>query len=141
MLFLTLTLDVPDAFKPVIVELFRKEGLLENVRAEIDPAKLFFADFGILEADEDEWSVRRRKSNNQTMDSFRKKWLPNPKKSDSLDPDSLRAKNVTRWRRCIRCAAVMEEPDKRHTMQWFVMQQRRCYCSGYWNALDPGKRA
>jgi mediator of RNA polymerase II transcription subunit 16, fungi type len=146
----------PDAFKSVIVELFRKEGLLDGVREEIEPAKLFFADFEMLEVDEDADSVRKRKKAGVTMDCFRKAWLVNPKKSSvkttgqevvngnaGLDANAglggAGGRQGARWRRCARCAAVMEDVlTQRQALQWLVMQQRRCFCSGYWDTLAPG---
>jgi len=140
----------PEAFKTVIVELFRSEGLLAGVREEINPAELFFADFEMLEVDEDAVSVRARKAKDRTMDCFRKSWLVNPKKNSSGKPasTSLEANpNVVlggfgsgRWRRCVRCAAVMEDVlTQKQTLQWLVMQQRRCFCSGYWITLTTGE--
>ncbi|TVY15907.1 Mediator of RNA polymerase II transcription subunit 16 [Lachnellula arida] len=120
----------PEAFKVVIAELFRKEGLLAGVRSEIEPAKLFFADFALLEVDEDAVSVAKRKAQKSTIDCFRKGWLANPRKGEE----------GRRWRRCARCAAVMEDVlTERRALQWLVMQTRRCYCSGYWNTLAPGE--
>lgn len=140
---------IPDAFKSVIWELFRKEGLLDGVREEIEPAKLFFADFGMLEVDEDEGSLRKRKRSAMTMDCFRKTWLVNPRKSDMQqenggnglqDANSNGGRQGARWRRCARCASVMEDVlSPRQALQWLVMQQRRCFCSGYWDTLNPGK--
>lgn len=156
----------PDAFKPVIVELFRKEGLLDAVKDEIEPAKLFFADFNILEVDEDAASVTKRRKSGLTMDCFRKGWLvnPPPKKAGLMNGSGLDGENGNgsaggaqdgagaaglaagtgkqgaRWRRCARCAAVMEDVvTQRQALQWLVMQQRRCFCSGYWNTLAPGE--
>lgn len=151
----------PDAFKPVIVELFRKGGLLETVRDDIEPAKLFFADFSLLEVDEDATSVAKRKNSGMTMDCFRKTWLENPKKrkgrndrvtqnvaaggdaNGSGNPAQDGAgggRQVARWRRCARCAAVMEDVlTERRVLQWLIMQQRRCYCSGWWDTLAPGE--
>ncbi|KAH8662907.1 mediator of RNA polymerase-like protein II transcription subunit 16 [Tricladium varicosporioides] len=141
----------PDAFKMVIVELFKREGLLENVRDDIEPAKLFFADFTLLEVDEDAVSVARRKNAGLTMDCFRKAWLENPKKklqhADSKDAEkdganggNANGRQVARWRRCARCAAVMEDMlSERRALQWLIMQQRRCFCSGYWDTLNPGQ--
>lgn len=140
--------SIPDAFKPVIVELFRKEGLLDSVRQEIEPAKLFFADFAMLEVDEDAVSVGKRKRNGMTMDSFRKGWLVNPKRGEVENVNSAPESGVlgqggrqsARWRRCNRCAAVMEDVlSQRQALQWLVMQQRRCFCSGYWNTLESGR--
>jgi mediator of RNA polymerase II transcription subunit 16 len=123
----------PEAFKSVIVELFRTEGLLEGVRGEIEPAKLFFADFNLLEVDEDSVSVARRKALNSTMDCFRKAWLRNPSKGEE-------GRQTQRWRRCTRCGAVMEDVlTERRALQWMVMQQRRCFCGGYWDTLAPGE--
>lgn len=141
----------PDAFKTVIVELFKREGLLESVRDDIEPAKLFFADFTLLEVDEDTVSVARRKNAGLTMDCFRKAWLENPKKklqrADSKDGEkdgangaNANGRQVARWRRCARCAAVMEDVlTERRALQWLIMQQRRCFCSGYWDTLNPGQ--
>ena len=164
----------PDMFKNVIVELFRKEGLLDAVKDEIEPARLFFADFTMLEVDEDPISIAKRKALGKTMDCFQKRWLVNPEKK-ALTSSSAGASgpegpslagNVNgglgtaqdgsavgggglmgaggrqgaRWRRCARCAAVMEDVlTQRTALQWLVMQQRRCFCSGYWDTLAPGE--
>jgi len=162
----------PDAFKSVIVELFRKEGLLDAVQEEIEPARLFFADFTMLEVDEDAVSVWRREALAKTMDCFQKRWLVNPEKKSSFSvigsggegTSQNRTTNTSpgtaqegsavgtgglmgaggrqgaRWRRCARCAAVMEDVlTQRSALQWLVMQQRRCFCSGYWDTLAPGE--
>jgi mediator of RNA polymerase II transcription subunit 16 len=175
----------PDAFKSVIVELFKKEGLLDAVKEEmIDPAKLFFADFTMLEVDEDAVSVGKRKALGRTMDCFQKRWLVNPEKillSPSSSTTTAAAATTgaegssqtgnanananaslgaaqdgggvgsgglmgaggrqgARWRRCARCTAVMEDVlTQRVALQWLVMQQRRCFCSGYWDTLAPGE--
>jgi mediator of RNA polymerase II transcription subunit 16 len=133
--------SIPDVFKSVIVELFRKEGLLESVREEIEPAKLFFADFAMLEVDEDSVSVGKRKRSGLTMDCFRKGWLVNPQKSKAAGGlFGTGGRQDARWRRCARCAAVMEDVlSQRQALQWLVMQQRRCFCSGYWDTLPPGE--
>lgn len=149
----------PDVFKSVIVELFRKEGLLAAVEEEIDPTQLFFADFTMLEVDEDPTTVRKRKNLGKTMDCFRKTWLTNPPKRSSSSHDlqsgngegeltgspeagangNSQARHGARWRRCARCAAVMEDSTfSRQALQWLMMQQRRCFCSGYWDTLPPG---
>ncbi|PBP22582.1 mediator of RNA polymeras-like protein II transcription subunit 16 [Diplocarpon rosae] len=142
--------SIPDALKSVIVELFRPEGLLDAVQEEIEPAKLFFADFTMLEVDEDRASIERRRKLHTTMDGFRKGWLANPvTKADATEASARASQGLTtgsgrqgaRWRRCARCAAVMEDiMPQRQALQWLVMQQRRCYCSGYWDTLAPGER-
>lgn len=165
----------PDAFKSVIVELFKKEGLLDGVKEEIEPARLFFADFTMLEVDEDAVSVGKRKALGKTMDCFQKRWLVNPEKKNISSTSATAAPGAegssqagnanpslgaaqdgnavgsgglmgaggrqgARWRRCARCAAVMEDVlTQRTALQWLVMQQRRCFCSGYWDTLGPGE--
>jgi mediator of RNA polymerase II transcription subunit 16, fungi type len=180
---------IPDTFKSVIVELFREEGLLDAVRDEIEPARLFFADFAMLEVDDDVRSVRERRRRGMTMDCFRKTWLANPatgKKDGSPSGPSAAAvaarvnsggantngtngtttgagtpaatavtatgagaggagagtagPGPVRWRRCARCAAVMEDVlSNRQVLQWMVMQQRRCFCGGHWETIDAEK--
>ncbi|KAJ5047335.1 uncharacterized protein L3040_003162 [Drepanopeziza brunnea f. sp. 'multigermtubi'] len=126
----------PDAFKPVIVELFRKEGLLDGVKEQIDSSQLFFADFSMLEVDENKASVERRRRSEKTMDCFRKVWLENPPKGLAAEVNGRQG----RWRRCARCAAVMEDVlTQRQALQWLIMQQRRCFCGGFWNTIAPGK--
>lgn len=149
--------SIPDAFKGVIIELYRKEGgLLETVKEEIEPAKLFFADFSSLEVEEEKRAVERRKKSGRTMDCFRKAWLVDPVKTSGPRATSAEAqeggangpgllatngRQVARWRRCARCASVMEDVlTNRHALQWLVMQQRRCFCSGYWDTLAPGEK-
>ncbi|KUJ20418.1 mediator of RNA polymerase-like protein II transcription subunit 16 [Mollisia scopiformis] len=136
----------PDAFKTVIVELFRKEGLLETVQEEIEPAQLFFADFTMLEIDEDHASVKKRKNLGRTMDCFLKTWLRNPPSLHSSENGDSQANGSSRqgvkWRRCARCAAVMEDSmSQRPALAWLMMQQRRCFCSGYWDTLPAGQMA
>jgi mediator of RNA polymerase II transcription subunit 16 len=136
----------PQAFKAIIVELFKEDGLLEKVKEEIDPARLFFADFTLLEVDEDAASVKKRKNMGMTVDCFRKDWMVNPssksngEKNGGVESPDGAGKQVQKWKRCSRCASVMEDlVMNRQQLQWLVMQQRRCFCSGYWNTLAPGK--
>ena len=143
----------PDAFKSVIVELFREDGgLLSAVKADIKPADLFFADFEILEVDEEGVMLEKRRSKGMTMDCFRKAWLLNPMKGQGenvptaagpgsgAEGSALLGRQGARWRRCARCAAVMEDVlTQRQALQWLVMQQRRCFCSGFWDTLLPGE--
>jgi len=147
----------PDAFKTVIVELFKEGGLLDIVRGEIDPAKLFFADFEMLEVDEDSVSVNKRKGLHMTMDCFRKGWMMNPapnggtgsgsgtrvgqwRPGGSGSGNGTNGKQGARWRRCARCAAAMEDvPTQRQSLQWLIMQQRRCFCSGYFDTIATGQ--
>ncbi|CZT50349.1 uncharacterized protein RSE6_11318 [Rhynchosporium secalis] len=128
----------PDAFKSVIVELFKPGGLLEGVKEEIEPSKLFFADFEGLEVDDSPAELNVRKGKGRTMDCFRKVWLSNPPPGSAGGEGG--SKSAARWRRCARCTAVMEDvTSHRQALQWLVMQQRKCFCSGYWYVLPVGE--
>ncbi|KAL3428047.1 RNA polymerase II mediator complex subunit sin4-like protein [Phlyctema vagabunda] len=145
--------DFPNALQPAVVELFAT--LLPATREEIDPGKLFFQDFSSLEVDDDDGleggkgrQMAKRREQGMTMDSFSKRWLPNPKHLPS-SKDSANGNHATsnsggkaRWRRCARCTAVMEDIlNQKATFQWLVMQHRRCFCSGQWDTLQPGQMA
>ena len=103
---------------------------MDSVREEIEPAKLFFADFAMLEVDEDAVSVGKRRRSGMTMDSFRKEWLVNPKKAEKESGEGVNGEASSgvvggapggrpsaRWRRCARGAvaeeAVLVEVDDR----------------------------
>ena len=115
-------------------------------------ADLFFADFEILEVDEEGVMLEKRRGKGMTMDCFRKAWLLNPVKGQfenrpaaagpgsGAEGSALLGRQGARWRRCARCAAVMEDVlTQRQALQWLVMQQRRCFCSGFWDTLLPGE--
>ncbi|RKF72818.1 Mediator of RNA polymerase II transcription subunit 16 [Golovinomyces cichoracearum] len=146
----------PDAFKPVIVEIFKKGGLLEILREEIDEGRLFFDDFSMLEIDEEEANLKKMKQMNMTMDCFKKLWLKKPcakiagndtscavnDKFEDLGTRVSEKQQELKWRRCTRCASVSEDAViQRQSLQWLVMQQRRCFCSGYWCTISPGEVA
>ena len=77
----------PPPFLPVIKKLFSK-GLPE-LRDQTDPAKLFFADFDILQVQDDEYSLSRRRAKSAYVDMFRRVEL----RHKSRGPQ---------WRRCTR---------------------------------------
>lgn len=95
-------------------------------RKTVDPAKLFFAVFDILDIRED------RRSN----DGVKAEHL------DTFTKAKLKMGPTQQWRRCTRCASVMEELNpKSPGLTFMVNQQRRCPCSGTWAVLAPGKLA
>lgn len=161
---------LPPSLAPVIVELYTglevlgsgdgvvrsriigdpsNKGLLQQVRTEIDSAKLWFTDFTLLEVEEDAYSVRQRRAQARTIDCFRKIWLPaaigsSTKKSSPALPLPLPLPSTTtlRLRRCARCTATMEElMTSRPALQWLVMQQRRCFCGGFWTTVMETRAA
>lgn len=144
---------IPDALKPVVIELFKKDGILEKLREEFDESRLFFADFSLLEVDDDKASLKKRGQMNSVMDCFKKSWLKKPSigeindsvngvmmsKSEYPGAKATGNRQDLKWRRCTRCAAISEDAlAQRQPLQWLVMQQRRCFCSGYWSTVSPG---
>lgn len=107
---------IPPIFTPIIAKIFNT--YLPNITREIDPARLFFQDFTGLQLGCEEEKGR-------IMDCIKREWIPLGRK---------------RIRRCVRCAAAMEDLDNRKgAMQWLVMQARKCYCGEYWDVLGVGE--
>lgn len=141
---------LPDAMAPAISRIFSEE--LPKLRAEIDPSRLFFHDFGILglpapdtpgtNADEAALEGDALYRVRHTIDIFSRVPIElgqEPEESQGLDAKEHRPGR--RWRRCVRCAATMEDIHSvKPAVQFLIMQQRRCYCSGNWDIL-AGKRA
>lgn len=93
-------------------------------RRSVDPAKLFFATFDILDIRKDRRDVDGVKVAH--LDTFTK--------------TKLKMSPTQQWRRCTRCASVMEEFVPRSPGLTFMLtQQRRCPCSGTWAVLPHGK--
>lgn len=93
-------------------------------RKSVDPAQLFFASFDILDIQDDKRQV----------DGVRMAHL------DTFTKTKLRMAPTSQWRRCTRCASVMDEFTPRSAGLTFMMtQQRRCPCSGTWAVLPTGK--
>lgn len=116
----------PPAFLLLIKKFFTKD--LPAFRSLTDPAKLFFADFELLRIQDDSRSLAARKAKGTYVDMFKRSELQMSERSP-------------RWRRCTRCAAVMEDVFGSRPGFTFVLgQQRKCSCGGYWALLPEGKR-
>lgn len=117
--------SLPPFFLPVVKKLFAKD--VPALRKVADPAKLFFADFELLGVQEDKRSLAARRAKGVYVDMFKKVEL----RSGS---------GGARWRRCARCASVMEDVFGSRPGYTFVLgQQRKCSCGGYWALLPKGK--
>ncbi|GJN83792.1 mediator complex subunit [Purpureocillium lilacinum] len=115
----------PLPFLPVIKKLFSKG--LPALRDQTDPAQLFFADFGLLEIQDDDYSLGARRASGTYVDLFKRVEL----RQSSTGPQ---------WRRCARCASVMEDVFGSKPGFTFVLsQQRKCSCGGQWALLPKGK--
>jgi mediator of RNA polymerase II transcription subunit 16, fungi type len=145
----------PAAFLPVIVKLF--DGHLKTYRAQTDPGELFFADFRLLEVDDDRRSLAAKKAGKRHVDVFKRIELIGPRgtvatgqsrdggggnddNGAATGASSAMGKEPPLWRRCARCAGVMEDVfGTRPGFTFVLAQQRKCACGGHWTLLSRGK--
>lgn len=115
----------PPAFLALITKFFKQD--LRAFQKTTDPSRLFFADYGLLEAQDDKHSLASRRASGKTyVDTFNRTEM-------TMGPDRT-------WRRCTRCTAVMEDVFGSRPGFTFVLgQQRKCSCSGHWILLPKGK--
>lgn len=116
---------------------------LSAFRATVDPAKLFFKDYSLLEVVSDSpQSLRKKREAGSYVDMFRKVSM--------LPADGAGGEGVGRvvagvpvwsgqWRRCVRCSSVMEDVvSQRPGFTYVLSQQRKCPCGGNWGLLAKG---
>ncbi len=103
---------------------------LRAFRAQTDPSKLFFADYGLLEVSDEPRVLEARKAARTYVDVF--------KRTEIVPPGMGMGGQQMSWRRCVRCAAVMEDvpPGSRPGFTFVLSQQRRCACGGFWALLS-----
>ncbi|CAK7273963.1 Mediator of RNA polymerase II transcription subunit 16 [Sporothrix epigloea] len=143
---LFLSHELPHNFQPLLYKFFNES--LRNFRALTDPAKLYFADFSILEVEEDSRSLREKRARRFHIDVFKRDPLKSTGSKNSsvsgngalstgnpmLSPPFLSPSEYLR--RCVRCAAIMEDIAAARPGYTFVLaQQRKCSCSGNWGFL------
>ena len=143
---------LPDVMAPAISRIFSEE--LPKLRAEIDPARLFFHDFSILGLPDSSATTGKGVTGdnagqtssslyrvNHTIDIFSRVPIQlgmEPEEGQGLDTRGSRPGR--RWRRCVRCAAAMEDIHSlTPPVQFLIMQQRRCYCGGNWDILSGAR--
>ncbi|KAH8884552.1 RNA polymerase II mediator complex subunit Sin4 [Thozetella sp. PMI_491] len=125
-----LAANPPPAFREVLHRFFTEH--LRAFRDQTDPAKLYFADFSLLEVEDDRTSLGVKKSRGRYIDVFKRVELVVP------DPTNEAARQ---WRRCARCASVMEDLMAQRPGFTFVLaQQRKCSCGGNWGLLLKGTK-
>ncbi|KAF7546627.1 hypothetical protein G7Z17_g8306 [Cylindrodendrum hubeiense] len=124
-LALLLSASPPPPFLQVMKKLFNKD--LRAFRNLTDPAQLFFANYDLLEVQDDKRSLAAKKARGMTyVDVFKRLEIkPGPNQQ---------------WRRCARCAGVMEDVFvSRPGFSFVLAQQRKCSCAGLWTLLPRGK--
>lgn len=123
-LHMLLAASPPPPFLQVIKKFLAKD--VQAFRAMTDPARLFFADFDVLELQDDARSLAARAEKGAHVDVFTKAEL-------KMTPTS-------QWRRCTRCASVMEDVfGSRPGLTYVLSQQRKCTCGGFWGLLPKGE--
>lgn len=123
-LLLLLTKSPPPFFLPVIRKLFTED--LKAFRAQTDPAKLFFHDFSLLSMEDDAKSLQIKRDKRVWIDLFNK--------------SELRPNSGQSWRRCVRCASVMEDKvGNKPGFSFVLSQQRKCSCGGHWALMPQNK--
>ena len=145
----------PPSFQPVLLNFFNKH--VRAYRAQTDPARLFFADYSLLEVEDDAASLARRRAGGRYLDAFtrweldaaqRLQGFADDRKNDggggggggTAGGEEMSVEQLdAQWRRCVRCAAVMENVYGHRPGFTFVLgQQRKCACGGSWGLLHKG---
>ncbi|KAI0196128.1 RNA polymerase II mediator complex subunit Sin4 [Xylaria flabelliformis] len=112
-----LVLPPPPSFLAVITKLFRQD--LTNFRTNVDIAKLYFADYHLLEIIDTPEALAERKKRGTRIDLFRRIEIGKPAQFP--------------WRQCSRCGTAMEEITSatyKPGMIFLLAQQRACGCGG-----------
>ncbi len=138
---LLLAKNPPQPFQPLLYRFFNET--LRNFRAQTDPSKLFFADYSILELDDDRSSLQARRKRRSHVDVFRRVEitpLGRYGKGRGSAVSLQRPAAADLWRCCVRCTAVMENVVGTQAAlttgyTFMVHQQRRCSCGGNWALL------
>ena len=144
-LMILLASQPPNSFLPVLAKFFHQE--LRQFRAQTDPARLFFADYAVLEVDDDEHTLAANRARRVYVDVFKRVELvaapPQPPPPAGPEGGAQAGGGTpTPWRRCVRCAAVMEDVYGHRPGHMFVLaQQRKCSCGGNWEVLAKGTLA
>jgi len=101
--------DIPEVLMPVVHHLLTTA--LDNLRNDIDPAALYFADHSWLGLSDDRRSDAYKRDH--VVDAIRK----------------IPLRKGAKLRRCTRCCAYMEDvlPQKGSSM-WMTSMQRMCFC-------------
>ena len=124
------------SFLPVIKKFFETD--LKNFRNNTDPASLFFANFELLEVEDERRSLAAKKAKGKYIDVFKRVELT-ALKADGLEENTAANTKSPQWRRCVRCASIMEDAwGTRPGFTFVLAHQRKCSCGGNWGLLPKG---
>ncbi|KAL8295215.1 hypothetical protein RB600_000950 [Gaeumannomyces tritici] len=140
----------PNGFIPVLKKFFFEVNL-PAFRAQTDRAQLFFADFTLLDVLDDRRSLQERRARGKHVDAFKRSEIELAPRDDGAvasatgrqqQPGANGSTGVLLRRRCVRCAAVMEDVTaQKPAVTLVVAQQRKCPCGGSWGLLAKGATA
>ncbi|KAK8089694.1 mediator of RNA polymerase II transcription subunit 16 [Apiospora hydei] len=139
-LTLLLAGSLPPPFLNVANKFFKTD--LKEFRTHTDPAKLFFADYGILEVDDDARALAERRQKGTRVDLFKRVEIYRTKEGSSAASagGSGSGSEQVQWRRCVRCASVMEDvPTNKPGITFVLSQQRNCSCGARFALLGKGE--
>lgn len=125
-------------FRKVLGQFFTNH--LAGFRATVDPARLFFKDYGLLEVAADSAaSLGARRAAGSYVDMFRKVSMSPADVAGRAEGGGVLSGVPVwsgQWRRCVRCASVMEDVvSQRPGFTYVLSQQRKCACGGSWGLL------
>lgn len=124
-LAMLLSSSPPPAFLPLIQKFFQQD--LPAFQRSTDPSQLFFGNYDLLEAQDDKNTLASKRVSGKIY-------------VDVFNRNELKIAPNKQWRRCTRCAAVMEDVFGSRPGYTFVLgQQRKCSCGGHWTLLPMGK--
>ncbi|KAK8126437.1 uncharacterized protein PG998_002196 [Apiospora kogelbergensis] len=129
----------PPPFLNVVNKFFKTD--LKEFRTHVDPAKLFFADYGILEVDDDPRALAARRQKGVRVDVFKRVEICRIKEgAPSTGGGNNSGNEQVQWRRCVRCASVMEDvPTNKPGITFVLSQQRNCSCGARFALLGKGE--
>jgi len=132
----------PPSFRETLLKFFRTN--VAAFRNQTDLANLYFGDFALLEVEDDPKSLAIEKAKGRYIDVFKRVPIVSGVKSGSENGGGAAGNGAgedggTQWRRCVRCASVMEDAyGNRPGFTFVLAQQRKCSCGGNWGLLPKG---
>jgi mediator of RNA polymerase II transcription subunit 16, fungi type len=103
---------------------------LPQFRNECKPAELFFANYDILEVDDEPKMLAARRQQATRIDLFKRVAIVRGRRMRNSAGEEM----VVDWRRCVRCASVMEDVigfvTGKPGIAFVLSQQRNCCCGG-----------
>ncbi|KAK3372390.1 mediator complex, subunit Med16 [Podospora didyma] len=139
-----LAANPPPGFREVLFNFFNTS--LPNFRVQTDPARLYFGNYDLLEVEDNPKILAAKKTAGKYIDVFKRVEIysgagtvKNALSKNGGHANGAGEEEGPRWRRCVRCASVMEDVyGQRPGFTFVLAQQRKCSCGGNWGLLPRG---